>query len=414
MTTTTAARPTSSADWINIEQATFMPNRRPPMVLERGQGSRVWDVEGREYLDMIAGIAVVSLGHCSPVVQRALAEQSARLIQVSNLYYTIPQLELAQLLMEHSPFDRVFFVNSGAEANETALKLARKWGKLHRDGAYAVITAEHGFHGRTIATVTATGKEAYTRSFTPLPEGFVHVPFNDMDALERAVDRTTAAVLLEAIQGEAGVHVAMPSYLRDVQDFCRDKGLLFILDEVQTGVGRLGTLWGFERYGVEPDIITLAKGLGGGVPIGAVLAKQAAAVFEPGDHGSTFGGNPLMCAVARDVVRYILENDVLGNVNRVGGVLKRGLQQLAQEQPLIESVRGEGLLLAIELTAERAPDVVRHGHSVGILLNATGPTTIRFAPPLTLSQAEAEEALDKVRRALALVEAPEVVNPSAA
>lgn len=413
--TTTAARPglMSSADWIAIERATFMPNRRPPMVIERGQGSRVWDVEGREYLDMIAGIAVVSLGHSSRVVQQALAEQSARLIQVSNLYYTIPQLQLAQLLIDHSPFDKVFFCNSGAEANEAAIKLARKWGKQNRDGAYAVITAEHGFHGRTLATVTATGKEAYTRNFGPLPTGFVQVPFNDMDALERAVDSTTAAVFLEPVQGEGGVHVATPNYLRDVQDFCRDKGLLFILDEIQTGVGRLGTLWGFERWGVEPDIMTLAKGLGGGVPIGAVLAKDHAAVFEPGDHGSTFGGNPLMCYVAYEVVSYILDNDVLGNVNRVGGALKRGLEKLAETEPLIQSVRGEGLLLAVELTAERAPDVVRLGIDEGVLLNATGPTTLRMAPALTLSEAEAEEAIEKLKRALSKLDAPEVKGPAA-
>src|SRR5437868_1883827 len=411
--TSTAARPTSSADWIAIEQATFMPTRRPPMVLERGQGSRVWDVEGREYLDMIAGIAVVSLGHSSPVVQRALAEQSAKLIHISNLYYSIPQLELAQLLIDHSPFDRVFFGNSGAEANEAAIKLARKWGRRNRDGAYAVITAEHAFHGRTLATVTATGKEAYMRPFAPLPEGFVHVPLNDMDALERAVDSTTAAVLLEPIQGESGVNVSTPNYLRDVQDFCRDQGLLFMVDEVQTGVGRLGTLWGFERWGVEPDIMTLAKGLGGGVPIGAVLAKEHAAAFETGDHGSTFGGNPLMCAVAHAVVTYILENDVLGNVNRVGAVLKDGLERLALEQPLIQQVRGEGLLLAMELTAERAPDVVRLGIEQGILLNATGPTTIRFAPPLILTEAEAEEGLEKFRRALDRLQVPEVNQPAA-
>jgi acetylornithine/N-succinyldiaminopimelate aminotransferase len=398
--TTTSVRPKSSADWIAVEQATFFPNRRPPMVIERGEGSRVWDVEGREYLDMIAGIAVLSLGHSSPVVQRALANQSAKLIHISNLYYSIPQLQLAQLLTDHSPFDRVFFCNSGAEANEAAIKLARKWGKRNRAGAYAVITAEHGFHGRTLATVTATGKEAYTRPFTPLPDGFPHVPFNDMDALERAVDASTAAVLLEPIQGESGVNVANETYLRDVQDFCRDQNLLFMVDEVQTGVGRLGTLWGFERWGVEPDIMTLAKGLGGGVPIGAVLARESAAVFEPGDHGSTFGGNPLVCAVAFDVVTYILENDVLGNVQRVGGVLKRGLERLASTQPLIQSVRGEGLLLAVDLTAERAADVVRLGIEEGVLLNMTGPSTIRMAPALTLSQAEAEEALDKFARAL--------------
>ncbi len=400
--TTTTVRPgaRSSADWIAVEQATFMPNRRPPMVIERGQGSRVWDVEGREYLDMIAGIAVVSIGHSSPVIQRALAEQSAKLIHISNLWYSIPQLELAQLLLDHSPFDKVFFVNSGAEANEAALKLARKWGKRNRNGAYGIITAEHAFHGRTLATVTATGKEAYTRSFTPLPDGFVQIPFNDMDALERAVDETTAGVFLEPIQGEGGVHPATQSYLRDVHDFCRDKGLLFILDEVQTGVGRLGTLWGFERWGVEPDIMTLAKGLGGGVPIGAVLAKDPSAVFEPGDHGSTFGGNPLMCAVACAVVNYILENDVLGNVNRVGGVLRGGLERLVGAHPLAESVRGDGLLLALELREEKAPDVVRLGIEEGVLLNATGPTTLRLAPPLTLTEAEAEEALAKLTRAL--------------
>lgn len=413
MTSTAAPSLKSSADWIALEQATFMPNRRPPMVLERGEGCRVWDVEGREYLDLIAGIAVVSLGHSSPVVQRALAEQSARLIQVSNLYYSIPQLELAKLLIDNSPFDKVFFCNSGAEANEAALKLARKWGRKNRNGAFGVITAEHAFHGRTLATVTATGKEAYTRSFLPLPEGFSQVPLNDMDALERAVDATTAAVFLEPIQGESGVHLSTQDYLRDVRDFCRDQNLLFILDEVQTGIGRLGTLFGFERWGVEPDIATLAKGLGGGVPIGAVLARDPAAVFEPGDHGSTFGGNPLMCAVARDVVSYILDNDVLGNVNRVGGYLKRGLEALAQTQPLIESVRGEGLLIAFDLRAERAPDVVRLGIEEGVLLNATGPTTIRLAPPLVLTEAEAQEALDKIARSLARLDAPEVTRPAA-
>jgi acetylornithine/N-succinyldiaminopimelate aminotransferase len=411
MTTTASRR--STQDWIAIEQATFFANRRPPMVIERGEGCRVWDVDGREYLDMIAGIAVVSLGHASPVVQRALAEQSAKLIQVSNLYYSIPQLELAQLLLGNSPFDRVFFCNSGAEANEAAIKLARRWGKREKNGAYAVISAEHAFHGRTLATVTATGKEQYTKPFTPLPEGFPHVPFNDMDALERAVDDSTVAVLLEPIQGESGVHVATETYLRDVQDFCRAKNLLFVLDEVQTGIGRLGTLFGFERWGVEPDIITLAKGLGGGVPIGAMLATESVAAFEPGDHGSTFGGNPLMCSVAHAVVSHILENDVLGNVQRVGGVLKAGLHRLAASQPLIQSVRGDGLLLAADLTADRAPDVSRLGLEEGILLNATGPNTIRLAPPLIITEAEAEEALTKLARCLSRLDAPEVTQPAA-
>jgi len=404
--TTTTARTRSSADWIAIEQATYFANRRPPMVIERGEGCRVWDVEGNEYLDMIAGIAVVSLGHSSPVVQRALAEQAATLIHISNLYYSIPQLQLAELLTNNSPFDRVFFCNSGAEANEAAIKLARKWGKRNRNGAFGIITADHAFHGRTLATVTATGKEAYMTPFTPLPDGFPHVPFNDMDALERAVDDSTCAVMLEPIQGESGVHVATETYLRDVRDFCRDKNLLFMLDEVQTGIGRLGTLFGFERWGVEPDVATLAKGLGGGVPIGAVLAKEEAAVMEPGDHGSTFGGNPLMCAVGKAVVSHILENDVLGNVQRVGAHLKGRLQALVGQQPLVDSVRGDGLLLAVELTAERAPDVSRLGLDEGILLNATGPTTIRLAPPLIITEAEADEAVEKLARCLNRVAAP--------
>jgi len=416
MTSTSAAgQSATSAEWIALEKRVFFQLfRRAPVVLERGQGCRVWDLEGREYLDLIAGIAVNSLGHAHPVVQQVLAEQGAKLLQASYLFYTIPQLELARLLVEHSPFDRAFFCNSGAEANEAAIKLARKWGKQHRNGAYGVISAEHSFHGRTLATVTATGKPAYQKPFTPLPEGFTHVPFNDMDALERATDETTVAVLLEPIQGEGGVHVATETYLRDVQDFCRAKGLLFMVDEVQTGVGRLGTMWGFERWGVKPDVMTLAKGLGGGVPIGALLAREEIAIFEPGDHGTTFGGNALTCAVGVAVLRYILEKDVLGNVRRVGGLLKTGLEALRQEQPLITDVRGEGLLLAVDLAADVAADAVRLGLEEGVLLNNTSATTLRLAPPLILSEAEAQEAVEKLRRVLGRVETPSAVQPSAA
>ncbi len=408
MSTAHLATPsTASAPWIELEKRVFFQMfRRAPVVLERGQGCRVWDVEGREYLDLVAGIAVDALGHAHPAIQQALVEQGAKLLQTSNLFYSIPQLELAEMLVQHSPFDRVFLCNSGAEANEAAIKLARKWGKMHRGGAFGIITAEHGFHGRTLATVAATGKPAYQAPFTPMPEGFVHVPFNDMDALERAADERTAAVLLEPIQGEAGVHVASETYLRDVQDFCKAKNLLFMVDEVQTGVGRLGTLWGFERWGVQPDVMTLAKGLGGGVPIGALLARDEAAVFEPGDHGSTFGGNALTCAVATAVLRHILEHDVLGNVRRTGASLKAGLEALRQEQPLIASVRGEGLLLALELTADAAAEVVRLALDEGLLVNNTGPATLRLAPPLILSEAEAGEAVEKLGRALARVDVP--------
>ncbi len=397
-----------------LEKRVLFPMfRRAPVVLERGQGCRVWDVEGREYLDLVAGIAVDSLGHAHPAIQQTLVEQGMKLLQTSSLFYSIPQLELAQLLVANSPFDRVFFCNSGAEANEAALKLARKWGKKHRNGAFGVVTAEHGFHGRTLATVAATGKPAYQAPFAPMPEGFEHVPFNDMDALERAVDESTVAVLLEPIQGEAGVHVASDTYLRDVQDLCRAKNLLFMVDEVQTGVGRLGTLWGFERWGVQPDVMTLAKGLGGGVPIGALLARDEVAVFEPGDHGSTFGGNALTCAVGTTVVRYILEHDVLGNVRRTGAKLKAGLEALREEQPLVASVRGVGLLIAVELAADIAGDVVRQALAEGLLVNNTGPSTLRLVPPLILTEDEAEEAVVKLGRTLAKIDAPSTRAPSA-
>ena len=414
-TTVAPGQSATSQEWMALERQTFFQlYRRSPVVLERGQGCRVWDVDGREYLDLIAGIAVDSLGHAHPAIQRTLAEQGSKLIQVSGLFYSIPQLELAKLLVDNSPFDRVFFCNSGAEANEAALKLARKWGKLKRNGAYRVITAEHAFHGRTLATVTATGKEAYTRPFTPLPEGFDHVPFNDVDALERATNEETVGVLLEPVQGEAGVYPATENYLRDVQDFCHAKNLLFMVDEVQTGVGRLGTLWGFQKWGVEPDVMTIAKGLGGGVPIGAILAKNDVQVLEPGEHGTTFGGNVLTCAVGATVVRWILEHDVLGNVQRVGGYLKQALLDLRERQPLISEVRGEGLLLAVELAADVAGEAVRVGLEEGLLLNNTSANNLRLAPPLILTQAEAEEAVQKIERVLNRLEPPTVTEPSAA
>lgn len=394
----------TSQEWMDRERRLLVQIfRRVPVVLARGEGCRVWDVEGREYLDLVAGLAVDALGHAHPAIRTALAEQGALLLQTSSLFYSLPQLELAQLLVDNSPFDRVFFCNSGAEANEAAIKLARKWGKQHRDGGYAIITAEHGFHGRTLATITATGKEAYMRPFAPLPEGFLHVPFNDMDALEQAIDGTTAAVLLEPIQGESGIYPAADTYLQDVQDLCRAKNVLLMVDEVQTGVGRLGTLWGFERWGVQPDVMTLAKGLGGGVPIGAMLVREDVSAFEPGDHGSTFGGNALTCAVAAAVLRYILDNDVLGNVRRVGASLKAGLRAVALRQPLITEVRGEGLLIGIDLSADVAGDAVRLALEEGLLINNTGPYTLRLVPALILTEAEAAEGVQRLERVLARV-----------
>lgn len=281
----------SSQEWIAIENAYYAQTvRRQPIVLVRGQGSRVWDVDGKEYIDLIGGWAVNTLGHCHAVITQAITEQASTLLQTSNQFYTLPQLKLAQLLIEHSCLDRVFFCNSGAEANEGALKLARKYGKLYKGGAYEVITARNSFHGRTMMTVAATGQPHYQQPFTPLAPGFVHVEFNDIGAIKQATTDKTVAVMVEPIQGEGGVNVPAADYLQQVRAWCDEKGLLLILDEIQTGMGRLGSLFGYQEYGVEPDVMTLAKGLGCGVPIGAFLSKEFCMALEPGDHGTTFGG----------------------------------------------------------------------------------------------------------------------------
>ncbi len=279
---------------------------------------RVWDDKGREYLDFVGGWAVNSLGHCHPVMVKALVEQAKTLIQASNQFYTIPQLELAELLIEHSCFDRVFFCNSGAEANEAAAKLARRYGKLHLNGAYAIITTFESFHGRTLAMVAATGQNKFQEPYIPLPDGFVNVPYDNVEAIKKATTAQTCAVMVEPIQGEGGVNVPDDNYLKEIRLWCDEKGILLILDEVQTGIGRIGTLFGYEQYGVEPDIMTLAKGLGGGVPIGALLAKDKVSVFAPGDHGSTYGGNPLVCATSLAVVKFIIDNDIPTQVKHLG------------------------------------------------------------------------------------------------
>jgi predicted acetylornithine/succinylornithine family transaminase len=393
-------------DWIALEERLYLRvAKRVPRVLVRGAGCRVWDDQGREYLDLVGGWAVDTLGHCPPEVVRALHEQAQRLIQVSNQFYTVPQLELAQLLVEHSPCDRVFFANSGAEANEAAVKLARKWGKRHRNGAYAVISTLGGFHGRTLAMVAATGKPEYQAPYTPLPAGFVNVAWNDIEAIKRATTDETVAVLLEPIQGEAGVHVPDDDYLRAVRAWCDEQGLLLILDEVQTGVGRCGRLWGHQLYGVEPDIMTLAKGLGGGVPIGAMLAKEHAAAFEPSDHGSTFGGNPLACAAAVAVFREVLARDLPARAERVGRYFYDRLRELQARWPQIAEVRGRGLLLAMEFRAELAQPVLHAALERGLLVNAVKPTALRFMPPLIISEAEIDEAVGILDAALAATRA---------
>ncbi|MFQ5656046.1 MAG: aspartate aminotransferase family protein [Candidatus Methylomirabilales bacterium] len=392
-------------DWVKLEHQYFMDtgHRRLGITVVRGEGARVWDEAGREYLDFIAGWAACSLGHGHPAILNALEEQAGHLILASNDVYTIPQVELAEILTSASGLDKVFLCNSGAEANEGALKLARKYGKLHLNGAYEVLSALRAFHGRTLAMVAATGKPEYQAPFTPLPDGFTHVPFDDLDALRGAVKETTCAVLLEPIQGEGGVNVPGEGYLKEVRRLCDERGLLLILDEVQTGCGRTGTLWGHEQFGAKPDIMTVGKGLGGGIPIGATLVTNQAACFGPGDHGSTFGGNALCSAVAFAVFRHILEEDLSANAARVGGYFRDRLLDLQEKHEVVGDVRGRGLLLAVEFTSPMALPVVQTCRELGLLVNALPPNTIRFIPPLNISRHEVDQATEILEAAIGQV-----------
>ena len=391
-----------ATDWKAIESKYYMFTvRRQPIVIVRGEGTRVWDDAGKEYLDFTAGWAVNNIGHANPVMADAIAEQARTLLQTSNQFYTIPQLHLAEVLVENSCLDKIFFANSGAEANEGAIKLARKYGKLNRNGAYEVITADNSFHGRTLMTWSATGKPHDGDPFQPLPKGFTHVEFDNIDAIKAATTDRTIAVMLEPVQGEGGVNVPSEGYLQQVRQWCDDNGLLLIFDEVQTGLGRLGTLFGYQAFGVEPDVMTLAKGLGGGVPIGALMAKEHAAVFEPkGEHGSTFGGNALTCAAANASTRYIVDNDIPANAREMGEYLKAGLMRLLDSHDFITEVRGMGLLLAVEFDAGISAEVLTACNEAGLLLNAPKPTAIRLMPPLTLTREEIDIALERLEKGM--------------
>ena len=381
-------------DWMELEKRYFMSTfKRLPLTLVRGQGARVWDDAGREYLDCMSGIGVNVLGHSHPAVLGALREQADELIHVSNLFYNIPQIRLAELLVEHSCLDKVFFGNSGAEANEGAVKLARKYGRLNLGGAYEVISTMGSFHGRTLAMTAATGQFKFQEAYIPLPSGFVNVPFNDLDAIREATTAATCAVMLETVQGEGGVNIADEDYLGGVRAWCDEKGLLLILDEIQTGLGRTGALFSYELFGIEPDIMTLAKGLGGGIPIGAILARERAAVFVPGDHGSTFGGNPLACAVACATLKFIIENDIPRSAGRVGEYLLSALGGLRSRFGFITDVRGRGLLVALGLDGDFSEEIVGGCLEGGLLLNAVQPNAVRFIPPLIITEAEVDEAV---------------------
>ncbi|MQL51105.1 acetylornithine transaminase [Desulfofundulus thermobenzoicus] len=367
---------------------------RLPLALVRGEGARVWDADGKEYLDFVAGLAVCSLGHCHPAVVEAIAAQARTLIHVSNLYYIEPQARLARLLVENSCGDRVFFCNSGAEANEAAIKLARKYGKLHGGPEkYEIITALQSFHGRTLAAITATAQPKYQQGFEPLPAGFKYVPFNDVEALSRAVDSRTCAVLLEPVQGEGGVHVATQAFLKTARDLCHRHGALLIFDEVQCGLGRTGKFLAYQHYGVEPDIFTLAKALGGGFPIGAMVAREeVAAAFKPGDHASTFGGNPLACAAGLAAMEYLLGEGVVENAARVGAYFQERLSELAHRFPFIREVRGRGLMLGVELSVA-GKEIVDRCRERGLLINCVDGHILRFLPPLIITPADVDAAI---------------------
>ena len=368
---------------------------RQPISIVRGRGTKVYDLEGREYVDFVGGIAVNLLGHGHPDLVLAVQKQAAQLIHTSNLYYTEPQVRLAQMLVDHSFADQVFFCNSGAEANEAAIKLARRYSHdKYGAGRFEIITMKQSFHGRTMATLTATGQEKVQKGYEPLVPGFSYVTFNHLAELQHALTDKTAAIMLEPIQGEGGVHVVSREYLKAVRELCTQRDILLIFDEVQTGMGRTGTLFAYEQLNVQPDIMTLAKGLGGGVPIGACLATAPVAkAFGPGSHASTFGGNPLAYAAALAVFRVLLDGRVLDQARRMGEYLSKGLSECKDRHHLVRDVRGLGLLQGMEVEMD-AKTVVADCLKRGFLVNAVGEHVLRFIPPLIITQPEVDRLLE--------------------
>jgi predicted acetylornithine/succinylornithine family transaminase len=374
---------------------------RYPIALVRGKGARVWDADGKEYLDFVAGIAVNSLGHGHPLVVRAIQRQAKQLIHVSNLYHIPEQAELARKLCRNSFADRVFFCNSGAEANEAAIKLARRFGSDRSTGKYEVLSMLNSFHGRTLATMTATGQEKIYKGYDPLPSGFRHIPYGDLKATEEAISEKTVAILVEPIQGEGGVVVPKEGYLQGLRKICNAKGLLLIFDEVQVGMGRTGKLFAYQHFGVEPDIMTLAKALGGGLPFGAMLAREdVARSFIPGSHASTFGGNPLACNAGLAVFQALLQEGVIKNCVKMGNLLFKGLQSLQARFPFIQEVRGKGLILGMVLEQEGSK-IVEDCLEAGLLINCTANRVLRFLPPLTIGRKDIDRGLAILESVLA-------------
>ncbi len=364
---------------------------RIPLVIDKGKGVRVWDKEGREYLDFISGIGVNAIGHCHPEILRALTHQAKRLLHCSNLYYIEPQANLARALCEISFADKVFFSNSGAEANEAAIKLARRWGK---DKRYEIITMEESFHGRTVTTLRATAQTKYQKGFGPFPPGFKYSPFNDLERLKERVSEKTCAIMLEPIQGEGGIRMASEDFMEGVWEICRGKRILLILDEIQCGLGRTGKMFAYQHYGIEPDLMTLAKPLAGGLPMGATLAKEeVASLFKPGDHASTFGGNPLVSSAALAFLKVMEEENLVKKAEEIGEYLGERLKELKAKYSLIKEIRGKGLMRGIELEFE-GKGVVEKCRYQGLLINCTAKKVLRFLPPLTVKKEDIDQAVD--------------------
>ena len=400
--TTTA---TASSAWVDEGKRYLMnTGRRSPITIVRGEGTLIWDDQGKRYLDFLAGLAVVGLGHCSPVVVEALERQSRELILVADTVWSVPQIKLAKLLCELSGMHKAFFCNGGAEANEAALKLARKYGKLHKQGAYEVIATDNSFHGRTTGALAATGTAKYREPFEPLAPGFSFVPFGDMGAMKRATTPATCAIIIEPIQGEAGVNIPPDGYLRKLRSWCDSENIALIFDEVQTGIGRTGKMFAFEHEKVQPDILTLAKALGGGVPVAATLANEKLDVFEPGDHGNTFGGNNLMTSVALDVVTHIVETGLVEETAQKGEYLLGKLRSLEDRYAFVCEARGRGLIAAIELDNGRAADVARIALEHGLVLGQVRDHVLRLIPPLTVTRDEIDEAIAILDLALSTID----------
>jgi acetylornithine aminotransferase/acetylornithine/N-succinyldiaminopimelate aminotransferase len=389
---------------LEADRVLFRNYKRAPVAFSHGKGTRLFDLEGKEYLDFIGGIAVSSLGHAHPALVRAVSEQAARYVHVSNLYQIPEQVEAARRLVGSSGLDRAFFCNSGAEANEAAIKLARKRGKAVKGpDCHEVLVAEHSFHGRTLATVAATGNPRYQAGFEPMPAGFRFVPFNDVAAMRNAVGSATAAILVEPIQGEGGVIVPSPGYLAGLRALCDEANILLVLDEVQTGIGRTGRMFAYQAAGIRPDVVTLAKGVAGGVPAGVVLAtEEAASHFVPGDHGSTFGGNALASAAICAVLDAIEREGLVENAGACGARLVAGLEELRAKRAVVGEIRGAGLLVGADLEIEAGP-VVDACRERGLLVNAVRPKTLRFAPPLVVTPAEVDAAIEILDSALGAV-----------